>query len=459
MKRFLLLFFAATLPSVHGSFAFGDEPIFQETSSESVASDGDDPRGSELDRFFAFADPPEIDASSSLLDSATESTLCEPPPYTFTRFAGCCDTNDPRGYTYTWAPDKWAKVGAAVRGSFNSVTSNAPGIAGNYFTIDNARVLTSGQVTKNIGFELNSDVSLSQSLSPTSLQMPSQFNLLDAIVKFETSDYLNVWAGQFLPPSDRSNIDGPFFINGWDFPFVSNYPAVFQGRQIGTAYWGQWQGGMVKWSVGAFNGTGATLQSPYTNPPNSPPNPNGNIQVDARVTINFLDPEPGYYHQSSYYGQKDIFALGFAVQTQQDASGTAVDRANFTGVNADLLFERKLENDGVITVEGAIYRYDDEGLATSARQGTSGLIYVGYIIPQNFTVASVTGRLRPFTRYQQYNREFTAAAFGQYSQGLDIGTEYVINGPNARLTAVWSQRDVVNGPVAQIFTLGAQLVF
>jgi len=41
-----------------------------------------------------------------------------------------------------------------------------------------------------------------------------------------------------LPPSDRSNLSGPFFINGWDYPFVSNYPNVFEGRDDGVAYWG-----------------------------------------------------------------------------------------------------------------------------------------------------------------------------------------------------------------------------
>ncbi len=33
------------------------------------------------------------------------------------RFAGCCDGLDPSGYKYQWAPDKWTKVGAAVRAS------------------------------------------------------------------------------------------------------------------------------------------------------------------------------------------------------------------------------------------------------------------------------------------------------------------------------------------------------
>lgn len=376
------------------------------------------------------------------------------------KFAGCCDAyHDPRGFKFEWGPDKWAKVGAAVRTSFNSWTPSEAGTSGNYFNIDNARLLTSGQVTQHVGFELNSDVGLSQVVNQTVLAVPTSYDLLDAIVKFEADDRLNIWIGQFLPPSDRSNIDGPFFINGWDFPFVSNYPALIQGRQMGAAYWGQANGGQVKWSVGAFNGTGGTLRSPYTNPPDLPPNPNGNIQFDARVTVNFLDPEPGYYHQSSYYGLKDILAVGFAMQGQNDAIGTAADPSGFLGYNLDVLFERTLSNDGVVTLEGAMYRYEDGHLTTSNRQGTSGFIYAGYILPYDCQIGPICGRWRPFTRYQQYNYDDQAAAIGLFTHGIDLGVEYVINGPNARVIGEYSERAVIAGDPLHIFRMGAQIIF
>lgn len=377
------------------------------------------------------------------------------------RFMGCTDAYgfDPAGYRFSWTPDKWAKVGAAIRTSFTSQNSNQVGGGGNYFTIDNARLLTTGQVTKYIGYELNSDVSLASGATPDNLRLPSSIRLLDAIAKFETGGAVNFWAGQFLPPADRSTIDGPFFINGWDFPFVSNYPAIFQGRQIGAAYWGQIQGGRLKWSIGAFNGTGATLQSPYSAPLDVPPNTQGNIQFDGRVTLNLLDPEPGYYHQSSYYGQKDILAIGYAIQMQKNATGTDADPHDFFGMNVDALFEKKLSNNGVFTLEGAAYWYNDQDLSTSGRQGTSGFVYCAYLFPYVLDLGPAAGRFRPYFRYQQYDYDFMTAANGQYRQGVDVGTEYVLNGPNARLTAVWSERDIVAGNRLQIFRIGAQVVF
>ncbi|MBI3836606.1 MAG: hypothetical protein HY288_01560 [Planctomycetia bacterium] len=362
-----------------------------------------------------------------------------------------------------------------IRSTFNSTTGvpNAPGagntaansLAGNFFAVNNARLLFSGQVHEVIGFELNTEMSNAQIVDNTTLSFPTSINLLDAIVKYSGDDLFNIWAGQFLPPSDRSLLDGPFFINAWDFPFTSNYPNVFQGREIGAAYWGQLNGGMLQWSAGVFNGSGRTLASPSTNgflpsPPPGPPNPNGRpLQFAARVTLDLLDPEPGYYKQSTYYGQKDILAIGFAIQTQARSVGTAAGSSNFTGLNADILFEKKLDNDGVFTAEGAFYNYDNAGLATSSQQGESGFIYTGYLMPRIFGFGAVEGRFRPYARYQQYNHDFLAPSAGLFSRGTDVGTDYIINGHNARLTAFWGDREVIGTGHINLFRIGAQVVF
>lgn len=366
---------------------------------------------------------------------------------------------DPSGFTYSWKPDRWIKVGAGVKASYRNFSNRTPGIGGSYFTVDNARLLTSGQVTEYIGFELNSDISNAQGLTNSSISVPARWNFLDGIVKFEMNDAVNFWMGQFLPPSDRSNLDGPFFINGWDFPFVQNYPAIFQGRELGAAYWGQLNGGQIKWSAGFFNGTGRTVQAPFTTPPDLPPNPNGRpLQFASRVTFNFLDPEPGYYNQSTYYGKKDILAIGLAMQTQNDAVGTAGDARNFTGLSIDGLFDKKWANDGVTTLEGALYHYDTQDLPTGV-QGDSGFVYAGYFMPQVWNIGKVSWRFRPFTRYQHYRHDFVASAAGQASNGVDIGTEAVFNGHNARLMAFWGDRDVIGVGNIQMFTLGTQVLF
>lgn len=370
-----------------------------------------------------------------------------------------CTPSD-SGYRFTWAPDKWAQVGAGIRVSGTSATVGQPS-GGNYLTVNNARLFFSGKVHEVIGWELNTDVNLDFPHTPDGLGLTNagEIALLDAIVKFELHDYFNVWIGRFLTPSDRSNIDGPFYINGWDFPFVSNYPAIFQGRDNQVTYWGQWGGGQVKWSFGILDGSGREVQAPYTDPPDEPPNANGAPKFATRIVVNLLDPEPGYYHQSTYYGKKDVLAIAFAMQTQANAFGTAVDQHDFTGWSFDGLYETKLTEYGSLTVEAAYYNFSTQDLVTSSRDGQAGMIFVGHLLPWEFGGQQLSGRLRPFTRYQKYDRTNYAASIGQFDEGFDLGLEYVIKGPSARLTAFWGNRDVVGSGTMDIFRIGAQLVF
>ena len=70
----------------------------------------------------------------------------------------------------------------------------------------------------------------------------------------------NIWAGRFLPPSDRANLYGPFYAHEWDVytdGIQDGYPVVFQGRDNGVMYWGTFAK-KVKVSVGAFDGRSAT---------------------------------------------------------------------------------------------------------------------------------------------------------------------------------------------------------
>ena len=38
---------------------------------------------------------------------------------------------------------------------------------------------------------------------------------MDAIGRFEHNNHFNIWAGRFLPPSDRATFYGPYYANDW----------------------------------------------------------------------------------------------------------------------------------------------------------------------------------------------------------------------------------------------------
>jgi hypothetical protein len=127
------------------------------------------------------------------------------------------------------------------------------------------------------------------------------------------SPKFNFWAGRFLPPSDRANLYGPYYAHHWGVytdGIQDGYPFVFQGRDNGVVYWGDFAK-KVKVSVGAFDGGTATG--------------NRKILGAARVQIDFWDAEEGYYLNGTYYGDKNLLAIGGASQVQSGNTASSVD--------------------------------------------------------------------------------------------------------------------------------------
>jgi|HubBroStandDraft_2_1064218.scaffolds.fasta_scaffold19141_1 hypothetical protein len=381
----------------------------------------------------------------------------------------CCLCNGcGGGATFQWAPDKWCNVGVGIRTSFNHEQGDNVNDK-NFFALDEARLFFTGKVTQVIGFELNTDISgaggrgFTDSASDT-VNLQDSIHLLDAIVKFEFNDFVNFWMGRFLPPNDRSDLDGPFFINGWDYPFVSNYPGQFEGRDTGVAYWGQYGGGSLKWQIGLFNGQGRENGGndwPVANAATSP-NVSGNPELVARVVLNLLDPEPGYYNSSTYYGEKNIAAIGFSFTDQTDALEDINGHVGtFFAYNFDFLLENKMSEWGSGTFEAAYYHYDVGGDVANGIAGNAGFVFVGWMLPQQVGCGGVCGYIRPYARWQKYDYsdEQFAASAGEFKEGWDAGFQYVIKGHNARFDCFYGQREVEGGGNVDIFRTGMQLIF
>jgi hypothetical protein len=216
----------------------------------------------------------------------------------------------------------------------------------------------------------------------------------DLIVRIEPHDLFNVWVGRMLVPLDRANISGPWFINYWLFRGVfpgrlGNTPPPLGiksglfGRDEGVMVWGQVGGGKFKYFVAALDLDGQ----------NSVNKPN----FVGRLCLNLLDPEPGYYHQSAYHGEKDILAIGAGVQYQKNGSVTIVPVTNPATQTGDLLIfevdallDKKLGSAGVLTAEVDAYFMDKV-------QPVNRLFVfnLGYVSPP-----MGPGRLGPAVRYQ-----------------------------------------------------------
>jgi hypothetical protein len=259
-----------------------------------------------------------------------------------------------------WAADvnlPPVSVGAGVRTSF-AHTDPEIGADVDDFELNSARIYISGKITENISLMFNTEYN-SGGATPESIRV------IDAVAQFSFSDQFNIWAGRFLPPSDRANLYGPYYASHWGVyrdGVQDGYPFETEGRNDGVMYWGQF--GITKVSLGIFDVQGLTKGD-------------SDILTAGRVQFDFWDAEAGYYLNGTYYGAKDLLALGIAAQSAGGDNAYSVD----------FLLEKKLGNEGVVTFEAEYARYDGLGgypspLPTTYEETGGYYALAAYLFPQ-----------------------------------------------------------------------------
>jgi len=298
-------------------------------------------------------------------------------------------------------------VGAGVQGSYlHAAPQGASEL--DQFALNHARLYLSGDITKQISAMANTDYN----------SVTNNMQILDLVGQFHVNPMFNVWFGRFLPPSDRANLYGPFYSSEWAVftdGIQDGYPFVFQGRDNGAAYWGDFKKGLakIKISVGAFDGSSATK--------------NAAVIGAGRVQIDFWDPEDGYYLNGTYYGGKNLLAIGVASEVQSGKTATT----------ADFLMERKVKGGGAVTLESEYSRYNGLGGYDAnyvKSQGAYGL--VSFLFPKQIGI----GKIEVLGKYAA--AEFTnglvspAALHPNYrQQTTEVNLGYVIKQFDARVMA------------------------
>lgn len=350
-------------------------------------------------------------------------------------FANVLVTDSARaGYKMEVSENQWISLGIGLRveagAQERSDTSDGDGWDWDKnFDVNSVRPYINGQVHENIKFEANMELN------------GNSMDLLDGIVKLEFSDAFNIWGGQMLPPSDRANLSGPYYLNTWAFPVVAQrYPAVFAGRDVGATVWGTVSDGLFKYQVGLFEGNDGA----------------GAPQLNARLTLNLLDSEgTGYYNQSTYFGQKDILAIGGVVQWQADGSGrdAAGNRKNFTAWNIDVLWEMKMTDMGAPSINGAWFDYDDDNADNGDRaDGESWFITAGWYLPGEYGCGNLKGILEPTVRYQKFYNDD-----GPNPSRWDAGLNWYINEQNTKFVVFYSHEK--KSDVRNSVNVGVQVQF
>ena len=287
-------------------------------------------------------------------------------------------------------------LGAGLRTSFVHTSPDA-GDDTDTFALDSARLYVSGPVTETIKFMFNTEYDGAS----------NKVGVLDAVARIEVSPAFNLWMGRFLPPSDRANLYGPYYAHHWGVytdGLQNGHPFIFQGRDNGVAYWGDFS--KVKVSAGVFDGPSATG--------------NADVLGAARVQIDFWGKETGYYLNGTYYGGKDLLGVGAAIQAQSGNTATTVD----------FLLEKKLPGGGVVTIESEYANYDELGGYDNRYPSSKGAYLLGaYLFPQMVGI----GKFEALGKYARATFS-KAAALPDYDQDTtEFNLNYIIKEFNARV--------------------------
>jgi hypothetical protein len=290
--------------------------------------------------------------------------------------------------------------------------------------VDQIQIRPSGQINSHIGFFTQFEIGTPNGLGA--------FAILDAIAQIRVVDEFQIWIGQHIPANDRNNNNGPFFGNTWNFAIdTGGYPFDVGARDRGATFWGLIGGGRLKYQASIVD-----LQ---------PGREISEARYAGRLTLHLLEPEAFYYNSGTYWGTKDVLAIGAVAQGQQGPEGTP--NTDFAGFSFDAFFEKNTGGSGTFTVEGGYWNYESTESAYIQNQGTvdagmgvnggpyGGSAYMGvlsWLTPDKVG----PGQIQPNFRIQYIDGAATQ------NMVIDLGIAYVIDGFNHKYHLNYRHKDV-----------------
>jgi len=322
----------------------------------------------------------------------------------------------------------WLRVGARVQGT------DPKGLDDQSIDTIYAQLHTLARVHRQVSLTLNLNAN----------GLAKSVNLMDAIIGFDFADPIHLWLGQLLVPVDRSTAAGPFFMIPWNYPGLLSVGATRvvmtpktgpSGRNAGGVVWGDVAGGAFKYFAGAFD-SGDITQSPL---------------YSARLAVDFIGKEPGFWGNSTYFGRKTVVALGVAAQFQRRGSAalalppaTASPADNYRELSVDGLAELLVGPGGWMTGEAAYYHF----------AGANNAVKDAF-----FVLAAIAsprlgwGNVQPMIRYQ----------VGKGPQvkvwSVDAFVSYLITGSILRATLGFQRVHLDKETTGNAIQLGVQAIY
>lgn len=264
-----------------------------------------------------------------------------------------------------------------------------------------------------------------------------QFQLLDAVMRFNLHDSFKVNVGKFKYNLSRENLEAcemPLTLDRSLFIRT----AYTTTRDDGVAVWGNLFNDIFQYRVDAMEGRKAVSGDTA---------PSSNFRYSVRGHVTLLDPENDYGYKGTYLGTKKVLTVGAAYQFEPDvAYGDTVartDKKDYEAWTVDGYFEYPLEGIGTVTASAAYEKVDLDGAYKGANPdlGTIGIngekngwyVKGGYMLPGL--------PLQFFGRYEKWRFADLNNIFDQKIDWYGLGANYYLRGQNLKLTAEFSHTD------------------
>lgn len=259
----------------------------------------------------------------------------------------------------------------------------------------------------------------------------SEFQLLDAVMRFKVNDAFRINVGKFKYNLSRENLEACEMPLTLDRSLFIRAPYTTT-RDTGVAVWGNLFNDMFQYRVDAMEGRKAV--SGVTAPAS-------NFRYSARAHVTLLDPENDYGYKGTYLGKKKVATIGAAYQFEPEVAYgdtlTRTDKKDYKAWTVDGFVEYPLEGMGTVTASAAYEKVDlDDAYlggpgADPLASGINGEKN-GYYVKGGYMLPNLP--LQLFVRYERWRFAELNGVFDQRIDWYGGGFNYYLRGQNLKLT-------------------------
>ncbi len=258
----------------------------------------------------------------------------------------------------------------------------------------------------------------------------SEFQILDAVMRFKVNDALRINVGKFKYNLSRENLEACEAPLTLDRSLFIRAPYTTT-RDTGVAVWGNLFDDMFQYRVDAMEGRKALSGVAA---------PASNFRYSARAHVTLLDPENDYGYKGTYLGKKKVATLGAAYQYEPEVAygDTAArsDKKDYQAWTVDGFVEYPIEGVGTVTASAAYedidledaFLGDNPDTLVTGINGEKNGYYVkgGYLLPNM--------PLQLFLRYERWRFASLNGVFDQRIDWYGGGFNYYLRDQNLKLT-------------------------